>query len=101
FKQEYAGDEFGSPKNRGLMRGAVGIDQESVTPIAGRRSYAKRLVRSPARCASGRTRCDTRACGAEIPTRSLAAPAGSGRVRFVAIANRAARPYASPRSRSE
>src|SRR3546814_8269535 len=39
FKQQHTGDELGTPKDRGLMSGAVGIDQESAIPIAGRCSF--------------------------------------------------------------
>ena len=46
LKQQDAGDKLGPPEDRGLTGGAVGIQQESATPIAGRRSYAamKRLA---------------------------------------------------------
>src|SRR3546814_7868977 len=39
FKQQNTGDELGTPKDRGLMSGAVGIDKESAIPLAGRCSF--------------------------------------------------------------
>src|SRR3546814_6430867 len=88
FKQQHTGDELGTPKDRGLMSGAVGIDQESEIPIAGRCSFvAMHRLAGLLGCYAGcRTHCDSRDWGAATPTRSPAAPAGSGSVRFAAIA---------------
>src|SRR3546814_11723383 len=84
------------------MSGAVGIDQESAIPIAGRCSFvAMHRLAGLLGCYAGcRTQCDSRDCGAETPTRSPAAPTGSGRVPFAASANRAALPYMALRQLS-